>query len=156
MTENELFFDAIKSGKNDVLKTMLNANPKLGNEKDARGFTPLIFATYFDNEQATIILLEHGVDVDARDGTGNSALIGVCFKGNVPFVERLLNYGADINAKNNLGTTALIFATMYNKEGVIKYLIERGADKTITDNEGKTAYQHAEDKGYTNLLKILK
>ena len=55
-----------------------------------------------------------------------------------------------------MGTTPLIFATMYNKEYIIKLLLNRDADKTIKDNQGKTAYAHALEKGFNNLLKLLK
>lgn len=149
------FFEAIRMGNLEELVALATTYPKLVNSKDSRGFTPLIFATYFDNKAATKMLLDHNVDIDAQDGTGNTALIGVSFKGNVELAELLLTHGANVNAKNNLGTTPLIFASMYNQEAVIKLLLKNGADKLEQDQEGKTAFDHAKEKGFDNLMGLL-
>ena len=66
-------FDCIKNRKTEVLKTLLSGNPKLTEAKDQRGFTPLILATYFDNEAATKILVEHNAPINAKDASGNTA-----------------------------------------------------------------------------------
>ncbi|WP_299224180.1 ankyrin repeat domain-containing protein [uncultured Psychroserpens sp.] len=156
MTNTELLFEAIQTNDCITLENLLKKNPALVNVKDSRGFTPLIFATYFDNEQATKIILDYGAEIDAKDATGNTALIGVCFKGNIRFANMLLKHGAHINAQNNLGTTPLIFASMYNKEKMVGFLLQNGADKAKVDNEGKTAYDRAKEKGYITLLELLK
>lgn len=155
MNKIEQFFNAIRTKNQEQLVALATTYPELVNSNDSRGFTPLIFATYFDNKEAAKVLLDHKANIDAQDGTGNTALIGVCFKGNLELVDLLLNHGAAINVKNNLGTTPLIFAAMYNQEAVIKVLLKEGADKTIKDNEGKTAFDHASEKGYNNLLSLL-
>ncbi len=62
-----------------MLKPTIKANPDLVNVKDSRGFTPLIFASYFDKEDIVKILIEHKAPIDAKDASGNTALIGVCF-----------------------------------------------------------------------------
>lgn len=95
MTENELFFATIQSGNEDNIKAQLTRNPDLVNIKDQRGFTPLIFATYFNKENIAEILLEHYVDVNGKDASGNTALIGVSFKGNTAIAEKLLQHNAD-------------------------------------------------------------
>lgn len=156
MNATELFFNTIQLGKHENIKLQLNTNPQLVNSKDARGFTPLIFATYFGQDDIAKLLIEHNADIDAKDASGNTALIGVSFKGNVILVSTLLEYGANINAVNNMGTTALIFATIYNKEPVVKLLVDKGADTSIKDKQGLTAYDHAIDKGFVNLLECLK
>lgn len=156
MTEIDSLFESIRTRDQDQLKTLINKNPKLVNAKHSQGFTPLIFASYFDNFDASKFLIANKSEIDAKDNTGNTALIGVCFKGNEKLATLLIDKGSDINAKNNMGTTPLIFATMYNKEYIIKLLLNRDADKTIKDNQGKTAYTHALEKGFNNLLKLLK
>ncbi|MEM9681046.1 MAG: ankyrin repeat domain-containing protein [Bacteroidota bacterium] len=120
MTETELLFEAIRDRNAEKLQNLLNANPQLVASKDARGFTPLIFATYFDNEAAAENLIDHNADVNGTDASGNTALIGVSFKGNIDLVNLLIQNGADINAQNNNGTTALSFATQYNQDSAWK------------------------------------
>ena len=55
----------------------------------------------FNNAAATEMLLQHRAKVDAQDASGNTALLGVCFKGNDIIAKLLLDHGADINASNN-------------------------------------------------------
>src|SRR5258707_504542 len=46
------------------------------NQKDDRGYTPLILATYNQSPDVAELLLKHGADPEARDTTGRSALMG--------------------------------------------------------------------------------
>jgi len=152
----DLFFESIKIGDKYRLEALLGINPGLVNTCDSRGFTPLIFATYFENEEITNFLIEKNADIDAKDNSGNTALIGVCFKGNAPIADLLIEKGADVNATNKNGTSPLIFATQYEKENVIMSLLNASANKTIKDNEGKTAYDYALEKRLNHLLELLK
>lgn len=156
MNATELFFDTIRKGFNDRLEAQIVNNPEIVSTKDTRGFTPLIFATYFDNKEASEILLKHKAEVDAKDASGNTALIGVSFKGNLHITEILLNHSADINATNNTGVTALIFATMYNQQAVVQLLLKHSADKSSKDDSGKTALDYANEKGFKELEELLK
>jgi len=155
MNATELFFSTIQSGKTDNIKLQLQHNPDLVKVKDARGFTPLIFATYFDKDDIAKILIDHNADVDGRDASGNTALIGVAFKGNVEIAGFLIEKGAAVEATNKKGATPLIFAAMYNQHNMIVLLLKHGADKTLKDAEGKTASDYAEEKGFSIVHKIL-
>ena len=156
MNETELFFTTIKSGNLNNTKAQLKRNPDLVNAKDSRGFTPLIFATYFDKEDIAKSLIEHNAPIDAKDKSGNTALIGVCFKGNDSLASYLIEHGADINAINTNGTTPLIFSAMYNKVNNVKLLLENHADVSLKDNEGKTALDYAHQKGFSEIVSMLK
>ncbi|GAL73169.1 ankyrin repeat domain-containing protein [Jejuia pallidilutea] len=96
------FFGAIQSGDKNQIEHLLKLHPELVSTKDARGFTPLIFAAYFDKIDIVETLLSHKAPVNATDASGNTALIGVAFKGNIHLAQLLLKYGATINAQNNL------------------------------------------------------
>ena len=155
MNATELFFSTIQSGKTDNIKLQLQHNPDLVKVKDARGFTALIFATYFDKDDITKILIDHNADVDGRDASGNTALIGVAFKGNVEVAKFLIEKGANVNAINKTGVSPLIFAAMYNQKSMIDLLIKNGVDKTVKDAAGKTASDYAEEKGFSIVHKLL-
>lgn len=94
-------FNSIKNNDNATLNTLLTENPKLAEAKDQRGFTPLILATYFDNEAATKTLIKHNVPINDKDASGNTALIGVSFKGNIEFAKFLIENGANLDEVNN-------------------------------------------------------
>lgn len=147
MTEIEQFFGAIQLGKIKEVETLLSHNPDLVNVKDTRGFTPLIFACYFDQKGIAKLLLKHDASVDARDGSGNTALIGVSFKGNLPIAELLIKHGANVNAQNSNGISALMYAAMYNQSKMVSYLLSLKVDTTLKDKDGKIAYELALEKG---------
>ena len=58
MNERDHFFKIIKSGNIETIEAQLRRHPDLINVKDSRGFTPLIFASYFDSEAVVKTLIE--------------------------------------------------------------------------------------------------
>ena len=67
-----------------------------------------------------------------------------------------MSHSADINTANNTGVTALIFATMYNQQAVVQLLLKHAADNSLKDDSGKTALDYANEKGFNDLIKLLK
>jgi ankyrin repeat protein len=57
------------------------------------------------------LLIENGVNVNAKGNNGWTALMHASSGGYLAIVEILIKNGADINAKNNLGKTAAIYAS---------------------------------------------
>lgn len=54
--------------------------------------------------------IRNGVNINAKDDNGNTALIWAAFEGKTEIAELLLKYGSNINAKDNNGRTALSVA----------------------------------------------
>jgi ankyrin repeat protein len=55
-----------------------------------------------------VTLFDHGVDVNASDRDGSTALMLASLHGSgLDVVNSLLDHGADVNAKNKFGNTAL-------------------------------------------------
>ena len=106
--------EIIRSGQVEALAEVLQSNPGAVNNPDERGFTPLVLATYLNQKEIANTLLDMGADIDVQDAImGNTALMGVCFKGSFELAKLLIDKGADKNLKNANGQTALDFA----KEG---------------------------------------
>ena len=104
-------FDSIRNNQLDTLATLVNSDPKLVNQPDEKGFTPLVLATYVGNKAAAEVLIEHGANINYQDPMmGMTALMGVCFKGSTELTKLLLDKGADASIKNKSGETALDFA----------------------------------------------
>ncbi|MEO1624133.1 MAG: ankyrin repeat domain-containing protein [Bacteroidota bacterium] len=78
------FFQLLREGLHEQVEAAITANPDVINQKDQRGFTPLILACYNDNLGLARLLLDRGANVDAVDAKGNTALMGVVFKQNLP------------------------------------------------------------------------
>lgn len=130
---------------------------------------------YFGSAEKIKLLLDHGVNVNAKDYWGNTVLHNMAKQlpsRNGEEIERrvevLLKSGADVNAKDNFGRTPLhILASGFfrdEKEQVAKLFIKKGANVNARDKEGNTPlhYIFAFPSGHkpsfpykTNLVKIL-
>ena len=85
-----------------------------------RDYYSLINAS--DNEELKR-LLENGIDINAKDGDGWTALMDASSKGNLEKVKLLIENGANIEVKDNKGDTALILASYCRRLEIIKYLV---------------------------------
>lgn len=136
--------DIFEAARTDNV-TALNELLKEGqiNEKDARGSTPLILATYYNNIAAVAALLQAGADTELQDGMGNTALMGVCFKGYTGAAKLLLENGASVHTENGNGATALTFAATFGHNDIISLLLGHGASPLKKDRFGKNPIDYA-------------
>ncbi len=96
-------------------------------------------------------LLELGVDVNATDGLGYSALIdaeacarhGDLTQSRVELVELLITKGAVVNHRASDGSTALMDAARNGDTPAVNALLRSGASVNMADNEGGTALMRA-------------
>ena len=127
------FFQLIREGKLESIKTMVELDKNIIHQRNERGFTPLILAGYSNNLDLTLYFLSQGADINEVDVAGNTALMGVCFKGNLDIAKALIASNAKLNVVNFSGATALIYATMFGQTEIVRVLLNSGADKTIKD-----------------------
>lgn len=138
------FFDACRRGDKELVEKIYAENPEVIHAEDARGFTPLIIAVYNNQTDVADFLLKKGAKPETHDqNAGNTALMGVCFKGYKEIAEKLVNAGADINQRNNQGATALTFAATFGHLDIAKMLLDKGADVHAKDVRGKSPLDHA-------------
>lgn len=143
----ELLFDAARLGRTDMIELLVQTGADV-NAHDRRGFTPLILAAYAGQAETVEALIAAGADACKPDTTqGNTAQMGVAFKGNDAIAARLLQMGCDVNARNNAGQTALMMAALFNRTSQIEMLLAAGADPAIADASGRTAASVAQTQG---------
>ena len=88
-------------------------------------------------------LLDAGVDMNAKDGNGWTALHYAADYGYEEIAELLIAKGADVNAKNPNMLTPLYFAAQNNRKEVAQLLIAGGADVNAKANDGRTPLDFA-------------
>ncbi|MFC0206371.1 ankyrin repeat domain-containing protein [Novosphingobium soli] len=143
----ELLFEAAKLGRTDLI-ALLVANGADVNAYEARGFTPLILAAYNGQAETVEALLRAGADPCKPDlGQGNTAQMGVAFKGDDRIAARLLQERCDVDARNKAGQTALMMASLFGRSAQVEMLLDKGADPAIRDASGRTAGSVAQGQG---------
>lgn len=143
----ELLFDAARIGRVDMIEPLITAGTNV-DAYDQRGFTPLILAAYSGHASAVEALIAAGADPCRPDAAqGNTAQMGVAFKGDDAIAERLLKAGCDVNFRNKAGQTALMMAALFSRTRQVELLLAAGADPAIADAGGRTASALAAAQG---------
>jgi uncharacterized protein len=107
------------------------------------------------------LAIDAGADVTITNRYGGTALIPAADRGHVEIVRELLTRtDVDIDHINNLNWTALLEAIILgdggeNHQQIVQLLLDHGADVHLADGEGVTPLQHAQERGYLEIERIL-
>ena len=100
--------------------------------------------------EAVKVLLQKGVDVNAKTRYGATALHYACDRGHLDLVRLLIERGADVNAKDTFyGITPLNWAITRDHPAVVKLLLEKGAQSK------EMAIVNSIDEGHTEVAKTV-
>ncbi|HEX8651669.1 MAG TPA: ankyrin repeat domain-containing protein [Pyrinomonadaceae bacterium] len=97
--------------------------------KSHNSVAALMKAAWEGNTGEAQALIHDGVDVNARDAFGRTALIIAASQGHTYIVQLLLEQGADPDTKDNVGTTALIAAEARGYARIASHLRASSAHK---------------------------
>ena len=98
----------------------------------------LIYAATKQKYNVILFLLIKGVNVNATNGTGDTALIISADNNNANIIKLLLLYNAKVNIQNNIGYSALFYAALNNNTGAVKMLLNADANPNIQNKNGST------------------
>lgn len=89
------------------------------------------------------VLVESGVEIEARDAWGQTALVLASFHGREDVVGVLLAAGAEVDAQSEKATwcTPLVGAVCANHVGVARMLVEGGADLELRAPSGESVVE---------------
>ena len=80
------------------------------------------------NIEAVKALLAKGIDVNAKNQYGATALLFAASKGHVEIAKVLIEHGADVNVKDSFyGEAPISWAAQWNHIELVKLLLEKGA-----------------------------
>eukprot|EP00048_Salpingoeca_helianthica_P020344 m.246984 g.246984 ORF g.246984 m.246984 type:complete len:362 (-) comp46978_c0_seq1:126-1211(-) len=109
-----------------------------------------------DDAMAIPCMNEHGVNLDARDEAGCTAVVVATINKHPNFVRTLLSRGADVNAQCQSGLNALMYAARVGARDLVKILVEDGrADEFRTSNTDQIAAGLAGRAGHIDILRYL-
>ena len=118
--------------------------------------TPVADAVRAGDSATLRALLTQGVDVNAAQGDGMTALHWAAYKADVETAEILLYAGANVKAATRINAmTPLILAAQTGSARMIETLIENGADPNLTISTGTTPLMLAAAAGNPDAVKAL-
>ncbi|XP_049769765.1 speckle-type POZ protein-like [Schistocerca cancellata] len=100
-------------------------------------------------------LLAAGAPVDAKDGSGYTALHLAVTNASVDAVKCLLNAGANVNAKDSSEQTPLHAAAYRGDLKIMWALLTASAEVNVQDRWGKTPLHWAASTNYTEAVRTL-
>ena len=123
VAKNEIgeFWPAIVNGNLESVRKRIEGGQDLGEQHPQFGATPLAVAVLYGQAEVAGLLIESGVDVNARNRDMNTALHAAAFLGHPEIFQRLIESGADPQAKNFEGKTPL--DSLYVDMGATKWVM---------------------------------
>jgi len=124
---------AAEAGDLELLRSLQQQGMSL-DYRDPRKFmwTPLMAAVYSGQSNVVAYLLKQGVDTEARDAHGNTALMLAVDVAdtNLSIVQMLVNAGAKTNVTNDFGQTVFdAVAAKPEKERLLRILSQKSREE---------------------------
>lgn len=124
--------------------------------------SPFLYAGASGQTELVQLFLDHGAQFDLFNRYNGTALIPACERGHVETVRLLANTkGFPVNHVNRLGWTALMEAIVLGDgsekyQQIVQILKDAGVKLDIPDHDGVTPLQHAQSKGFKEIVNILR
>jgi len=118
-------------GSLEIADMLLKKGVTSINEGDKENMTPLHLSCERGHPEIVKLLLDHGADIEAKDGMGRTPLAFTAGSRNMEVVHILVERGADINysvAYQGRSYSALTLAAMYGFKDLVDYLIDKEVD----------------------------
>jgi len=119
--------------------------------------SPMMESAVAGNQTENIKRLkESGMDLEAKNNEGKTAMFIAAMLGNIESIECLAKLGANVNAVDNAGLTPIFVAAMAGQVASIKCLAKLGADINAKERNDCTPIFLATFVGQTESMKCLK
>jgi hypothetical protein len=149
------------ASEDDALRALAEAGADM-NALEHRAYDVVTIAAVADDPELMSLAVELGNDPGLVTSPYlGTALIAAAHLGHAEVVRRLIDAGAPLDHINNLHWTAVMEAVVLGDGGpdhqaVLDALLSAGADRTLADRDGVTPLQHAEARGFTEIVERLK
>ena len=138
---------AVLSGNVMVVKTLLRRGAKV-NARNNKGWTALHCAVGADNPQAemTNVLMDGGIQIEARDAAGVTALQLAVEQASDDIICRLVEAGANMKTQDSYGRSVMHRVAAVGDKETTELILNLGAKKMINvpDVDGRCPASYAE------------
>jgi len=182
MDKREDLIEAVKAGNAAIVKTILEADPKSVNAKDASGNSAILLAAYYGRKPIVEMLRAYGAETDifeacaagdldrvvalaeddlarvnAFSHDGFTPLGLASFFGHADISEYLLSAGAEVNvaSRNKMQVMPLHSAVAGRNFNIATMLLAHGADVNIAQQDGFTPLHAAAQNGHEEMVALL-
>lgn len=137
-------------------KEYLKTGKTYRERKEDKDFETFIESIVENNFEKVSKAIENGIDINALDCSGTTALNWAASEGYMNILNLLLDKGAQINkAEERGGWTPLMLAVINQNSRAVEELIKRGANLNIKNTQGYSALMLAAERGNFEALKML-
>lgn len=153
-------FAAVKEDSVETISVLvenglvIDSKNRLG--RDNLGNTPLHAAVKWNAYSSAEKLIALGVDVDAQNLSGKTALSEACRLAKKDIAVLLIKNGADINATDATGRTVLMDAIAGMNEEMVRLLLGYGANVQIQELFGRNAYHEVALTGNVQIITLIR
>jgi len=182
MIPQEQFFQLIKIGALEQVKSALDEDPSLVNARSSDGISAPMLAAYYQHPAVARLLAKYGSELDLFEASaiglldqveqilskepekvdefasdGFQALGLACFFGHLEVVRTLLAHGArtDMAARNPMKVMPLHSAAAGRNSEIVQLLIERGAAVNERQADDFTPLHAAAQNGDLAIIRLL-
>ena len=107
-----------------------------------------------DTPAVNKLIKEKGLDIEARNFYGDTALHRAVWFGHFDTVLAFISHGANVNAFNNKGNTPLHWAAGKGRRDIAFLLISHGANVNAFNDKGNTSLHLSAGRGYIETVTL--
>jgi len=119
------------------------------------GRLALFLAVEDQNGSMVDTLLHLGVNVNAKDGKGQTALFRAARRQDAPMTKLLLSHNIEIDSRDDEGRTAWSANVRSRNKEVLDLLLQAGADPSTRGLQGVSPLYEAASNGYAEMVRFL-
>jgi ankyrin repeat protein/L-ascorbate metabolism protein UlaG (beta-lactamase superfamily) len=152
---NQVLLRAFASGDTIEILKIFEADAQKLEVDMGEGMTPLHYAAYYGNVPVFDYGIQHGLDLNAKDRRGLSAVWFTVSGQRPEMLRKLIALGADLSVKNSQGDNLLFRALLTGNPELVGILLENGFEPVQKNAYEMTTIDFAARSGSTEIMDLL-